>query len=441
MTQDNKIKIRRGVVASLPSGGTEAGELRYATDSKELYIDDGTFNIKIGSDTSTGGINSVIQTALDGKQSLDTDLTAIAGLDSSLSGAIASDGAGWVKKTYAQFKTALILVKADVGLGSVDNTADTAKPVSSAQQTALDGKQALDGDLTDVAALTPTDNDILQRKSGHWTNRTLAQLLSDLSLGSVYQPLDSDLTDIAALTPADDDIIQRKAGIWAKRTIAQLKTDLNYQAADFGAQPLDSDLTAIAALIPSDGDVIRRVSGAWAAQSLATLKTALALAASDIASGTFDIARIPTGTSGTTVPFGNDSRFTDSRAPSGTAGGCLNGTYPNPSLDLVTSAPYTHGTTSGTVTIDPTLGNNVMVTASANITALTPSTTGAVDGQMLMVSVAPGGTGRTVTVSGPILTTGLSAANAIAASKVGFFGFRYSSQLSAWVLLAYTASV
>lgn len=33
------------------------------------------------------------------------------------------------------------LVKGDVGLGSVDNTADTAKPVSTAQQTAFDGKE------------------------------------------------------------------------------------------------------------------------------------------------------------------------------------------------------------------------------------------------------------------------------------------------------------
>ena len=40
----------------------------------------------------------------------------------------------------ATLKSDLTLVKADVGLGSVDNTADTAKPVSTAQQTALDGK-------------------------------------------------------------------------------------------------------------------------------------------------------------------------------------------------------------------------------------------------------------------------------------------------------------
>lgn len=43
-------------------------------------------------------------------------------------------------------KTGVVtLVKGDVGLGSVDNTADTAKPVSTAQQTALDLKANLSG--------------------------------------------------------------------------------------------------------------------------------------------------------------------------------------------------------------------------------------------------------------------------------------------------------
>lgn len=42
--------------------------------------------------------------------------------------------------TPAQAKTLLALVKADVGLGNVDNTSDANKPVSTAQQTALDLK-------------------------------------------------------------------------------------------------------------------------------------------------------------------------------------------------------------------------------------------------------------------------------------------------------------
>lgn len=97
-----------------------------------------------------------LQTALDGKetagaaaaaqaasQPLDADLTTVAALDSGTAGALVTDGSGWIRKTYAQLKTALSLVKADVGLGSVDNTSDAGKPVSTAQQTALDLKANL----------------------------------------------------------------------------------------------------------------------------------------------------------------------------------------------------------------------------------------------------------------------------------------------------------
>lgn len=40
-------------------------------------------------------------------------------------------------------------------------------------------------DLAAIEALTPTDDDIIQRKSGAWTNRTVSQLKSDLALNLV----------------------------------------------------------------------------------------------------------------------------------------------------------------------------------------------------------------------------------------------------------------
>jgi len=60
-------------------------------------------------------------------------------------GAVGPTGpAGSALVTSVAGKTgAVALVKGDVGLGSVDNTADTAKPVSTAQQAALDAKQNL----------------------------------------------------------------------------------------------------------------------------------------------------------------------------------------------------------------------------------------------------------------------------------------------------------
>lgn len=41
-----------------------------------------------------------------------------------------------------------------------------------------------------------------------------------------YQDVDADLTAIAALTPSNDDFLQRKAGAWTSRTVADVKTDL-----------------------------------------------------------------------------------------------------------------------------------------------------------------------------------------------------------------------
>lgn len=42
-----------------------------------------------------------------------------------------------------------------------------------------------DADLITIAALTPSNDDVLQRKSDAWTNRTLAQLKADLALNNV----------------------------------------------------------------------------------------------------------------------------------------------------------------------------------------------------------------------------------------------------------------
>jgi hypothetical protein len=82
-------------------------------------------------------------------------------------------------------------------------------------------------------------------------------------------------------------------------------------------------------------------------------------AAGDINSGTLNIARIPTGTSGATVALGNDSRFTDSRTPTAHAASHASaGTDPitvaqsqvtNLTSDLAAKAPTASPTFTGTV--------------------------------------------------------------------------------------------
>ena len=64
--------------------------------------------------------------------------------------------------------------KADIGLGNVDNTSDTNKPISTATQTALDGKantghNHVVADITDFPSI-PTKTSDITNDSGFITN-------------------------------------------------------------------------------------------------------------------------------------------------------------------------------------------------------------------------------------------------------------------------------
>ncbi len=101
-------------------------------------------DVGLGNVDNTSDANKPVSTAATAAfQPLDADLTTIAGLTATTDNFMVSSASAWASRTPAQAKTSLVLVKADVGLGSVDNTADTAKPVSTAQQTALNLKANL----------------------------------------------------------------------------------------------------------------------------------------------------------------------------------------------------------------------------------------------------------------------------------------------------------
>lgn len=85
----------------------------------------------------------------------------------------------------ATLKTDLVLVKADVGLGNVDNTSDANKPVSTATQTALDAKQPLDSDLTTIAGLTATTDNFMVATSSAWASRTPTEARTQMGLGTL----------------------------------------------------------------------------------------------------------------------------------------------------------------------------------------------------------------------------------------------------------------
>jgi hypothetical protein len=65
---------------------------------------------------------------------------------------------------------------------------------NSSLSTALSGKQPIDSDLTAIAALSPSNDDIIQRKAGAWTNRSMSQLRTDLQVPKIIQLAASDET-------------------------------------------------------------------------------------------------------------------------------------------------------------------------------------------------------------------------------------------------------
>jgi hypothetical protein len=99
------------------------------------------------------------------------------------------DGTNWREVSRAPGR--VLSVAEALGLTATVTELNYAGGVTSAIQTQLDAKQLLDADLTAIAALSPTNDDIIQRKSGAWANRTVAQLRADLShrgIRSVSRP-------------------------------------------------------------------------------------------------------------------------------------------------------------------------------------------------------------------------------------------------------------
>ena len=160
-----------------------------------------------------------LTTDLGNKQPLDSDLTTIASLTATSDNVIQAVASAWASRTPAQLKATLTLVKGDVGLSNVDNTTDVGKPVSTAQQAALDGKAASShahslADITDEGALASKDT----VAAGDIDNDAVtADKLANMAQNTIKGR-------ITASTGNPEDL-----------TVAQTKTVLNYVPGDIGA--------------------------------------------------------------------------------------------------------------------------------------------------------------------------------------------------------------
>ena len=182
-------------------------------------------------------------TDLSNKQPIDTDLTTIAGLTATTDNIIQSVSSAWASRTPAQLKTSLTLVKADVGLGNVDNVSDANAPVSTAQQTALDLKA---NKAVTITATTPvridggasadlSANRTISIANDSVTNTQLALMptmtIKGNNSGSTAGPIDLNATQtktVLALNNVDNTADTAKPVSTAQQTAIDLKAPLRY---------------------------------------------------------------------------------------------------------------------------------------------------------------------------------------------------------------------
>ena len=130
--------------------------------------------------------------------------------------------------------------RTNLGLGNVDNTSDANKPVSTAQQTALDGKAAASHSHSGADITSGT---VSTARLGTGTASASTYLRGDQTWAAVTPGASAinDLTDVDTATdpPATDDVLAWDGTLWTPAALT---------AADTGAIP--------ASLIDAKGDVI-----------------------------------------------------------------------------------------------------------------------------------------------------------------------------------------
>jgi hypothetical protein len=139
--------------------------------------------------------------------------------DASITGAKLASGAAVTNIGYTPANiasptftgTVAGITKSMVGLGSVDNTADTAKPVSTAQQTALDLKSPLAGPTFTGTVVLPSTTSI-----GTVSSTEIGYV--DGVTSAIQTQLDSKLTATTAVTSGRNMVVNGDFKIWQRGT-------------------------------------------------------------------------------------------------------------------------------------------------------------------------------------------------------------------------------
>ena len=239
-----RILVRRGTAAAWTAANPElaAGEPGYETDTGKLKI--GLTGVLWNSlPYVTGGGGGADGLGPDGDKG---DIT-VGGAGTTLT--IDLDAVSYAKIQNIS-ATDKVLGRATAGAGDIEEITCTAAgraliddADATAQRTTLGlvigtNVQAQDADLSTIAGLTATTDNIIQSVGSAWASRTPTQVKAALAIAesdvtnlttdlSNKQPLDSDLTTIAGLTATTNNFVQSASSAWASRTPTQATATLD----------------------------------------------------------------------------------------------------------------------------------------------------------------------------------------------------------------------
>ena len=305
------------------------------------------------------------------------------------------------------------ITKGAVGLGSVDNTSDTGKPVSTAQGAAdsavLSSAQAYTDALGSAVAGTLSGKadkattvsagtgltgggDLSANRTltvAYGTSGTTAAVGNDARLSDARTPI----AHAASHATAGGDAV----------TLTQAQI-IGLVAALAGLQPLDPDLTAIAGQTATTNNFLVGVASAWASRTPAQAKAALAIAEADVTNLVSDLA--------------------------------LKSPIASPTFTGIVTAPrirkpYLALTPGATVATDSNLGERFEFTAGQNFTLSNP--TNLSDGDMLLWKITQDGTGSRIMTLGSLFSFGSLITAAVLSTginKIDYLGAIYESAVT-----------
>jgi hypothetical protein len=317
---------------------------------------------------------------------------------------------------------AVSLVKGDVGLGSVDNTADAAKSVLSASKlttpvtingVSFDGSAAITvADSTKEPAITAGTT------SQYWRGDKSFQTLDKTAVGLSNVDNTSDVNKPVSTATS--------TALAGKEPTVTAGTTAQYYRGDKTFQTLNSDV------VPEGSTNLyytsARASAAAPVQSVAGKTGAVTLAKADVGLGSVD------NTADSAKAVLSATKLATARN--------INGISFDGTADIVVSKPRV-GTTasSATPSIDCGLYDQYTITTlAAAITGVTITGT-PTDGQKLMVRIKDNGTARAITWGASFVSSGVATLLATTvASKTHMVGLIYDSAAAKWVCVAVDAT-